>query len=245
MNRAVAYIWGTIVVLLLWWLLAVCVNSAALPGPVETIPVVAQNLSTLMPEFVVSFWRLLIAMLFGTLLGAPIGLLIGCSKTADKWVAPILYVLYPIPKIVFLPVLFIFFGIGGQSKIILIAIAVFFQMIITMRDAAKAIPQSLFVAVKSLGASKVQLFFTVVIRATLPSLFNALRISTATAVAILFIAESMAGSTGLGYYIMHSWSLLNYSEMFAGIVAMAIMGVIFYEAFDLAEKRTGAERSSS
>jgi NitT/TauT family transport system permease protein len=47
----------------------------------------------------------------------------------------------------------------------------------------------------------------------------------------------MAGSSGLGYYIMHSWSLLEYEQMFAGIIAMALLGVILYEAFDIAEKR--------
>jgi NitT/TauT family transport system permease protein len=56
-------------------------------------------------------------------------------------------------------------------------------------------------------------------------------------VAILFIAESMAGSTGLGYFIMHSWSLLEYSRMFAGIIVFAIMGVVIYEVFDLAERK--------
>ena len=74
----------------------------------------------------------------------------------------------------------------------------------------------------------------------MPSLFTALRVTTGTAVAILFIAESMAGSTGLGYFIMHAWSVLEYKQMFAGIVAMAVMGVVIYEAFDVAEKRLAA-----
>ena len=50
----------------------------------------------------------------------------------------------------------------------------------------------------------------------------------------------MAGSTGLGYFIMHAWSVLEYKQMFAGIVAMAVMGVVIYEAFDVAEKRLAA-----
>ena len=106
-----------------------------------------------------------------------------------------------------------------------------------MRDAARSIPESAMMAVRSVVASRLQTFTNVVLPATLPALFTALRVTTGTAVAILFIAESMAGSTGLGYYIMHSWSLLEYTRMFAGIVAMAIMGVIIYEAFYLAERR--------
>ncbi|MEI3377577.1 MAG: ABC transporter permease subunit [Coriobacteriales bacterium] len=79
---------------------------------------------------------------------------------------------------------------------------------------------------RSLGASKFAIYRDVIFPATVPDLFTALRITCGTAVAILFIAESMAGSSGLGYYIMHAWSLLEYARMFAGIVAMALLGVI-------------------
>ena len=83
-------------------------------------------------------------------------------------------------------------------------------------------------------------FFHVVVPSTLPYLFSGLRVSTGTAVAILFIGESMAGSTGLGYYIMYSWSMLEYARMFSGIVALTIVGVVLYEVFDLAERKLAA-----
>ncbi len=236
MNKAVRYLWGTLVVILLWWLLAVCVSSPALPTPQTTVVELSQDLSSIIPQFGISLFRITTAMLIGTVIGAPLGLLTGFIPKVDKFFSPILYILYPIPKIVFLPVLFVFFGLGGQAKIILIAIAVLFQMMITMRDAARAVPESYLVAMRSLCATKWQIFREVIVPATLSDLFTALRVSTATAVAILFIAESMAGSTGLGYYIMHSWSLLEYARMFSGIVAMAIMGVLIYELFDLLEK---------
>lgn len=237
MRRFIGYIWGTLVVLLLWWLLALAVSSPALPTPEATIPVLVDNASVIAPDFAVSFWRIVTSMLIGTLLGAPVGLALGRSRCADRILEPVLYILYPIPKIVFLPVIFVFFGLGGEGKVIIISIAIFFQMAVSMRDAAVAIPESSVFAMRSLGANRWQMFVDVVVPATLPALFTALRISTGTAVAILFIAESMAGSTGLGYFIMHSWSLLEYTQMFAGIIAMAIMGVVIYEVFHIAEKR--------
>lgn len=237
MRRVFGYIWGTVAVLVLWWALGVAVDSPALPTPDATIPVLIDNAASITPDFFTSFWRILASMLIGTALGAPIGLILGRSQRADRIIEPILYILYPIPKIVFLPVIFVFFGLGGEGKIVIISIAVLFQMVVSMRDAARSIPESAMTAVRSLGVSRLQTFTNVVLPATLPALFTALRVTTGTAVAILFIAESMAGSTGLGYYIMHSWSLLEYTRMFAGIVAMAIMGVIIYEAFYLAERR--------
>lgn len=223
--------------LALWWVVAVFVNSPALPSPIATIPALIDNFGRIMPEFGVSLVRIVLAMLIGTALGAPLGLFLGLSRKADTYITPIMYILYPIPKIVFLPILFVLFGIGGQAKIILIAIAVFFQMVVTMRDAAYAVPKESIEVVLSFGASKVRALVDVVVPLTLPSLFTALRVTTASSVAILFIAESMAGSSGLGYFIMHSWSILEYERMFAGIVAFGIMGIALYEVFDFAERR--------
>lgn len=237
MRKLLGYLWGTVFVIALWWVLAAAIHSPALPSPLDTWPALVDALPAIVPEFGVSLARILLSMLIGTVLGVPIGLWIGRSKRADEIFGPVLYVLYPVPKIVFLPVLFILFGLGGQAKVILIGIAIFFQMLVTMRDAAKNVPEGAVLSMRSLGAGKGAVFRDVVLPATLPDLFTALRITTGTAVAILFIAESMAGSSGLGYYIMHAWSLLEYEQMFAGIVAMAVLGVVLYEAFEVLEYR--------
>lgn len=237
MNKVLGYLWGTVLVIALWWGLAEIVHSPALPAPWDAALALGAQIDTIMPEFWVSFGRILLAMVLGTVLGAPLGLWLGRSQRADAVLGPVLYILYPLPKIVLLPILFILFGIGGEAKVILIAIAVFFQMLVTMRDAAKAIPESALLSLRSLGATRWQMFCEVTVPASLPSLFTALRITTGTAVAILFIAESMAGASGLGYFIMHAWSMLEYARMFAGIIAMAVMGIIIYEAFDFAERK--------
>lgn len=237
MTRALRYVWATAFVLAAWWLLSLAVASPALPGPAQTASELVENAGTLGPQSAVSLGRLLAGLAIGAVLGAPLGLLSGMLPRIDRFVAPVAYILYPVPKIVFLPVLFVFFGLGGQAKVALIAIAVFFQMVVTMRDAARAVPKETVEAMRSLGGNGRLVFLHVIVPGTLPALFSALRVSTGTAVAILFIAESMAGSTGLGYYIMHSWSMLEYARMFSGIVAMAIMGVVLYELFDLGERR--------
>lgn len=238
MRKALGYVWGTLLVIALWWLLAALLQSPALPTPARTLPMLLACLDDIVPAFLTSLWRIVASMAIGTLLGVPFGLWVGRSPAADRVFGPVLYVLYPVPKIVFLPVLFILFGLGGRAKIVLIAIAVFFQMAVTMRDAAKNVPAGAVLSLRSLGAGRRAVLLEAVLPASLPELFTALRITCGTAVAVLFIAESMAGSTGLGYYIMHAWSLLEYEQMFAGIVAMAVLGVILYELFEAAEYLT-------
>lgn len=237
MRRLLAYVWGTVAVIALWWACALLLNTPALPAPDATFPALAACLPEIAPELGISFLRIVLAMALGTVLGAPLGMWLGRSERANRVLSPVLYVLYPIPKIVFLPVLFILLGLGGQAKVVLMAIVVFFQMLVSMRDAAAGVPEDAATSLRSLGATRWQVFKEAVVPATVPALFTALRVTTAMTVAILFIAESMAGSSGLGYYIMHSWSLLEYEQMFAGIVVLSVLGVAIYEAFEAIEYR--------
>ena len=136
MRKALGYVWGTVFVIVLWWVCAALIGSPALPTPATTLPALADNIGKIAPEFMVSLGRILLSMAIGALFGVPLGLWIGRSKRADAIFGPVLYVLYPGPKIVFLPVLFVLFGLGGAGKVVLIAIAELFQMMDTMRDAA-------------------------------------------------------------------------------------------------------------
>ncbi len=236
-RRLLGYALALLFILLCWQLLAMAVQSPALPTPLETVPMLVTYAGQLVPDFFISLYRVVIAMIIGTVLAMPLGLAIGRSPRLDSVVGPVLYILYPIPKIVFLPILLVLLGIADAPKIVLIAITIFFQVLITVRDAAKEVPEASVLSVRSLGASRLDAFWHVVIPASLPELFTALRISSGTAVAILFFAEAIAGSTGLGAFIVDSWALLDYPRMFAGIIAMAFLGVILYEIFDILERR--------
>jgi NitT/TauT family transport system permease protein len=196
-----------------------------------------EQFDKLVPHFGYSLLRVVAAMAIGLVLGAPLGLILGRSRRADLVFGPLVFLNYPVPKVVFLPVLLVILGIGNASIIALIAIIVFFQILVTARDAARAIPAASVLSVRSLGADRWQVFTQVVVPGAMPEIFTALRISAGTAVAVLFFSESVAGSTGLGWFVFDAWGRVRYSEMFAGILAMALLGVLLYEAIELAEAR--------
>ena len=237
LKRLCCYLFAIVFVLAGWHISALVINKPALPTPLETIPVFIKYATALWPDFQISFFRLVVSLLLGTVLALPIGLFLGRSKRFGALFGPVLYLLYPLPKIVLLPILLALFGLGGAPKIALVTLTIFFQVVMVMRDAAKAVPEQMLTSVESLGGSRWQLWRHVIIPATLPELFTTLRVSSAVAIAVLFFAEVFAGSTGLGYFIMNSWSMVNYPRMFAGIIALAILGVIVYEAFDVVERR--------
>ena len=237
LRKAFCLVVSLAFVLVGWHITALILATPALPVPAEALSVCLQYAGDLAPDFGISFQRLGISLLLGTVLGAPVGLAFGRCKKLDQLLAPALYILYPIPKIVLLPILLVLLGFGSELKIALITLTVLFQVVVVMRDAAKNIPDDLLTSVRSLGATRIQLAHHVIFPATMPQLFTTLRVSSAVAIAVLFFAEAIAGSTGLGYFIMNSWGMVNYPRMFAGIVALALLGVIFYELFDLIERR--------
>ena len=164
------------------------------------------------------------------------------SRVLDGLFAPVLYLLYPIPKVVLLPILLVFLGLADAPKIALISITVFFQVLVAVRDAVRGLPQDQIDVVRALGASSADVLRLVIAPATLPAVLTSLRISTGTAIAVLFFAEAIAGSTGLGYFIMQSWALVSYARMFTGIIAMAVLGVALYAVIDLVERRVARWR---
>ena len=234
-RKVVGYVLALAALALLWAVTAALVNSPALPGPVIAMQTFVDRWAEIWPQIVVSFWRLLAAMVIGTALAVPLGLWLGRSPRADEVAAPVIYIAYPIPKVVFLPVFLVLLGLGHAPKIALIALIVFFQILVTARDAAKSVPEESVLSVRSLGASEPDIYRHVVVPAALPDIFTALRIGTGTAIAVLFLAETIAGSSGIGYYIGDAWGNIDYPGMFAGIIGMALLGVVLYEALDAVE----------
>ena len=236
-RRLVGYVGAIAVMVVLWELVALALSNPALPGPASGIGQLFAQAGVIWPQFLISTWRVVASIGLGLLVGGPVGLLLGRARRADALFGPLVFLNYPIPKVVFFPILLVLLGIGNASIIALIALIVFFQILVTARDASRSIPSSSVLSVRSLGADSWQVFRHVVVPASMPEIFTALRISAGTAVAVLFFSESVAGSTGLGYYVFDAWGRIAYGEMFAGILAMAALGVLLYEAIEFAERR--------
>ena len=222
-----------------WQLLAWAVHSPVLPGPWAVLQALLREIPRgLGRHFLVSGWRVIASIVVSVLTAAPAGLVLGQSPRLNRLFSPIVYIVYPIPKIVFLPIILLFLGIGNTSKVFIIFIILFFQILVVVRDQASALRPELIYSVRSLGAGRRALFRFVYLPATLPAALTALRISIGTAIAVLFFAESFATTSGLGYYIIvESWGRLAYPEMYAGVIAMSLLGLLLYFVVDGLERR--------
>jgi NitT/TauT family transport system permease protein len=214
------------------------IKSNIIPGPLETVITFVKLLNgDLLIHVAASLFRVILAVIISMGIGIPLGLWSGLKKQADTIISPIAYILYPIPKIAFLPVFMILFGLGNTSKIILIITIIIFQIMLAARDGVKEIPRELYFSVKSLGLSQWQTYINLVIPAVLPKIFSALRVSIGVSIAALFFGENFATTYGLGYFIMNCWVMVDYVQMFAGILALSIMGISIFKIIDLLERK--------
>ncbi|HLE28363.1 MAG TPA: ABC transporter permease subunit [Anaerolineales bacterium] len=239
---------ASLLLLAAWQLLAWVVGSGLLPlkartnilpGPLEVFPVFfAQLPKELGAHSLVSLRRVIGSMLLSVALAVPAGLAMGQSQRLNRLFSPLLYLTHPVPKVVFVPVVVLFFGVGDLAKIVVITLILFFQILVLVRDAAANLRPELIQSVRSLGAGRRALFVYVYLPASLPAVLTALRLSVGTAVAVLYVAELYATQKGLGYYIfLQGSTLFNYPAMYAGIMAMALLGLGLYFTVDWLEQR--------
>ncbi len=154
-----SFLIGVGMFLMLWQLAAWLVDRPILPPPSAVVPLFARSIAgELGLHFLASAGRVLAAILLAVATAVPSGLVLGQSPALNRLFAPLIAILYPIPKIVLLPVIYVLMGITDLSKIFLIALIIFFQIMVVVRDEAAGLHHDLLMSVRSLGAGRRALF---------------------------------------------------------------------------------------
>jgi len=217
------------VILLLLWQLAATQNWIDVrffPAP-STILSNWGDLGSLYWEHLwASTQRVVQGFLLGSAAGLLCGLAIGRLTIVRKALEPLIVALYSVPKLAILPLLLLIFGIGETSKVLLIAISVYFIVLINTVGALEAVAIGHLEAAKSFGLSRVDTVRHVIIPSALPQIFVGLRLAAGVAVLVIVGAEFVAADRGLGYLIWNSWNLGIPSYMYVGITSIAVLGVI-------------------
>jgi len=183
-----------------------------------------------------SLYRIAMGMALALFFAIPTGMLAGRTQKLDQLISPVLYLLYPLPKIAFLPVFMVLFGIGDLSKIMLIAVIIFFPASVTIRDGVKEISVQYLELAQAYHLTQTQILRDILWPFILPRIFSSLRITLGISLSVLFISENYAATYGLGYYIMNNWVMAQYVGMYAGIVLLSLLGLTLYVALDGLER---------
>ena len=201
-----------------------------LPIPSEIVLAAVDYMKkgTLWQHLGVSMYRVLVGYLFGVIISIVLGSLIACFKSVDNIVSPVLNLFGPIPIMAFLPMFILWFGIGESSKIVLIAYATVIYMISYVTEGIKNTDPVLIRSASSLGASPMQLFWSVKFQSAFPNIFIGLKGALGTAFGAMVVAEMMGASTGLGYIIVFSKNWFKMSDM---VMAAIVIGLMYSAIF--------------
>lgn len=237
-KRMKEFLVGVILLHLIWFLLSFLLQMKTLPSPVTVYRDFLDVRSLdLLQHVGLSLYRVIMGILSAVIVGVLVGLTMAQSQSWNKYLGVMVYLTYPIPKTVFLPVLMILFGLGNVSKILLIFLIVVFQISLTVRDAVLNIDKENYDILKSMNAGKMEIHTYVTLPAIVPEILTSVRLSTGTALSVLFFSEAYGTKYGMGYYILDAWSRIDYLSMYKGIVTISFIGFLLFLIIDRVEGR--------
>lgn len=174
----------------------------------------------------VSLYRVAAAFLAAVVVGVTIGLLRGVHSKVDAAFLIPFEVVRPIPPLAFISLFILWFGIGEVSKILIIFYSAMLIVALNAQAGVAACPQDKIRAARSLGASRWQAFWRVILPAALPQTMVGLRVALATALSILVAAELLGGDRGLGFVISDASTFFKTNDVFVGIILIGAIGFL-------------------
>ena len=215
-----------VVVLLVWQLAALRGLPDYVLSPVQIARHFGEALAgaELYENIWASLKRSLPGFVLGSFLGAMLGLAAGVARWFDRMLSPAVFLTYPVPKIVMLPIFMVWFGIGDLSKVLIIALACFYPVFINAYYGVRQTRTILVWSALNMGASQAEIFRRVVLPSAAPMIFAALRVSLALSFIVMFAAEMINARSGLGHMIRTAENSLRFDLMYVSLVAIAILG---------------------
>ena len=215
-----------IAILIAWQLLAMRGAPDYVLAPADIVKhfVAALGTRELYADAWASLARALPGFAIGTLLGIALGLAAGIRRAFDELLSPLVFLTYPVPKIVMLPLFMLWFGIGDVSKIMIIALACFYPAFINAYYGARATPRILVWSARNMGADDAQIFRRVVLPGALPQIFAGMRVALALSFIVMFATEMINARSGLGHLIREAENSLRFDLMYVSLVTIAVLG---------------------
>jgi sulfonate transport system permease protein len=215
--------------LVIAWDLAVrydVVPSTLIAAPLDVAERLVQLLwnGKLEHQVAVSLGRLAQGFLYGSALGIAIGVAVGASRLASRLIEPSLLTMLPIPAVAWVPLLIVLFGIGETSKVLLIGLGSFCTLYLHTAHGIRSADRKLVEVAHVLGKGRPMLIRRVLFPSALPEIFAASRIAMALSWALLIVAEVIASSSGLGWFIWDARNFNRPSDMIVGMIAIGVLG---------------------
>jgi taurine transport system permease protein len=184
-----------------------------------------------------SFKRLFVALFFAIFSAVPLGLLSGYFDKVEAVIDSVVEFYRPLPPLAYYTLLVLWFGIDDASKQILLFLAAFAPIYIACVSAVRKLNQDFVLSARSLGAAQKDVFFKIVLPASLPEIFTGIRTAFGVAYTTLVSSEMVAATSGIGWMVLDASNFLKSDVIFVGIIVMGITGVIIDAGLRFLERK--------
>lgn len=204
------------------------INFENIPSPEKVFTVFWSHLgeTDFYVHIAVSMQRILIGYITAAVIGILAGVLMGRSKLARSLIYPYIEVLRPIPAVAWIPLAILMWPTEEASIIYITLLGALFPIVLNTLHGVEQTPEVLVRAAKSLGASRLQIFWHVILPAALPSIAAGLAIGMGVSWFSLLAGEIISGQYGIGYFTWNAYSLINYPDIVVGMLVIGGLGTL-------------------
>ena len=236
----IAMPWFVIAILLVIWEVACIVfdlPEILLPRPTKVFEVFIARFDILLLFCWQTLWTSLIGFLIAIAGGLLLGLAIGASPFVYSGLYPLLIAFNAVPKVALVPILMIWVGVGALPAVVTAFVISFFPIVVNVATGLATIEPEMRDVLRSLGATHLEILTKVGIPRAMPYLFASLKVAITLAFIGSVISETVGGNRGIGFLMLSAGARNDTPTTFAGLFAIAIMGVLMYAVCALVEKR--------
>ena len=233
---------GLLLPLTAWWLLAISglVEKVFMPSPLDVLKrsFIWFSDESLMSDIWISTYRVFAGFLLSAILAIPLGVLIGTYQPMKAMFEPLMDLIRYMPAVAFIPLVMLWVGIEESSKIAIIFIGTFFQMVLMVAEDIRRVPNNQIEAAHTMGANSNEIVSLVIIQSAKPALLDTLRVTMGWAWTYLVVAELVAANSGLGYSILRAQRFMQTDKIFAGIILIGLIGLAIDQLFRLLHRKS-------
>jgi NitT/TauT family transport system permease protein len=246
------YVYGTVavVVALAAWEVVALLRvkpKIVLPGPTDVISAFRTLFSTsaIWTDLATSGRELLLGLVFATVVGLPLGMLIGWYRKLSYVLSPFVSFLYATPRIALTPLLIIWLGIGDSSKIMIVFLMAVFPITINAASGVQGLDPAVLRVARCFGGTDLQIFRTIALPGTVPFIVSGLRLAVGQALIGVFVAELSGAQHGVGMLMNNAGQQFQTSVVFAGLFIFALTGVTLNALLQRVERHFDGWRKSA
>ena len=230
-TTSALYAGGTLVFVLVVWQVAVRlfdVPAYFIPAPTDVVLALVRARSLYAEHYLVTLWSTLAAFSIAFVLAVLMGALVSESRFLERTLYPLLVALQSMPRIALAPVIIVWFGFGPASKIVLGVLSAFFPIFLNTAHGMKMVDSDQVALMRTLHASRAQIFWTIKLPNALPFLLAGANIGIIFAILAVIVGEFLGANRGMGFLIVNQSNQMDTPGVFANVVLLSATGLVFH-----------------